>query len=423
MHKAYVLAGALICLSGNGLKQPEPLQAAKPDRIAKTSATLTSLVNFNGINGANPLSSLVKGQDGKLYGTTSKGGTKGYGTIFQFDPATEKLTTLISFDLNNGANPMAGLIVGHNGKLFGTTRGGGTAPVFWGAVFRFNPATRKINLARFNGQNGGYPEAGLIVGPDGMFYGTTKAGGTSGKGTVFRVSPATGKLTTLFSFDRSKSGAEPRTSLVSGRDGMLYGTTEFGINTGLGTVFRLDLKAGKLTTLVSFNRKNGSFPSGLIMGKDGQLYGTTRMGGSDKFSRGTLFQLNPSTGKLTTLVIFDGLNGANPSASLISDQEGKLYGTTGGSTELVQRRQQGAVPDASFKYGTIFRFDPIAKKLTTLARFDRRNGSSPQASLLWFKAGVFYGTTAYGGANNVMNGTLFRFQLTGSAVGEITRRQ
>lgn len=415
MHKGYILAGFLACLGCGGDAASVQLSLPPAGAIAQADASLTSLLNFNGANGANPYSNLVQGQDGKLYGTTSKGGAKGYGTIFQFDPATEKLTTLFSFSLTNGANPKAGLLIDREGRLYGTTRGGGGGTVGWGTVFQFHPSIRKISLTRFNGRNGGYPEAGLTLGADRQLYGTTTAGGANGKGTIFRLDPATGKLTTLFSFDRSKSGAEPRTSLVSGTDGILYGTTEFGMGTSSGSVFRLDLKTGKFTTLVSFNSKNGSFPSGLMMGNNGQLYGTTRMGGGDRLSRGTLFQLNPAIGKLTTLVVFNGLNGANPSASLISDRTGKLYGTTGGSTDLVIQRGSGAKPGASFKDGTLFQFDPGTKKLTTLARFDRqRTGSGPQASLLRFQEGVFYGTAVSRGATNLMTGTIFRLNLAGS---------
>src|SRR5258706_12213817 len=88
------------------------------------------------------------------------------------------------------------------------------------------PAGELTKVVSFNGTNGSSPEAGLLEGSDGNFYGTTSAGGASNKGTVFKVTPA-GELTTLVSFNGS-NGSNPQAGLVEGSDGNFYGTTKSG---------------------------------------------------------------------------------------------------------------------------------------------------------------------------------------------------
>src|SRR5207249_7576072 len=126
----------------------------------------------------------------------------------------------------------------------------------------------------------------------GNFYGTTYSGGTNGsQGTVFKIS-ATGALTTLYSFTGGNDGGDPQAGLVQGSDGNFYGTTSgAGSNGGQDTVFRISA-TGALTTLYSFPDVNaGGFPSGLVQGSDGNFYGTTG---------GTVFKIS-ATGALTTL--------------------------------------------------------------------------------------------------------------------------
>ena len=110
-------------------------------------------------------------------------------------------------------------------------------------------------LFSFSGTNGSNPNAGLVQGSDGNFYGTTYFGGANSNGTVFRMTPG-GLLTTLVSFNGS-NGMWPEAGLVQGSDGNFYGTTSSDGASGLGTVFKMT-PAGVLTTLVVFNGTNGS---------------------------------------------------------------------------------------------------------------------------------------------------------------------
>jgi uncharacterized repeat protein (TIGR03803 family) len=313
---------------------------------------LTTLASFDLNNGASPAATLVQGNEGNFYGTTGLGGDLsfnsgyGYGTVFRMTPGGA-LTTLVSFDnSNNGAHPQ-GIIQASDGNLYGTTYGvnvfafGGTNN---GAVFKMTTNGALTTLLWFNGTNGARPElAGLVQGSDGNFYGATGGGGTNNQGTVFKVTPS-GVLTTLVSFN-GNNGSVPWTTLVQGSDGNFYGTTSGGGAFGGGTVFKLT-PAGVLTTLVSFNIPPNQYEAGpwagLVQASDGNFYGTTH-GGNDK---GTVFRLT-SIGTLTTLVSFNGANGAHPEAGLVQGTDGNLYGTTYNGGAYTNGRPAG--------YGTVFR--------------------------------------------------------------------
>ena len=184
-------------------------------------------------------------------------------------------------------------------------------------------------LHSFNGGDGRSPEAALVQGSDGNFYGTTAFGGAHFKGTVFKID-ATGNLTTLHSFSGSPSeGANPIAALVQGSDGNFYGTTASGGEHFKGTVFRIT-PAGGITVLHSFSGSpsEGGVPfAGLVQGSDGNFYGTTALGGAH--FKGTVFNID-ATGSLTTLHSFAGSTGegALPFAGLVQGSDGKFYGTT-----------------------------------------------------------------------------------------------
>ena len=129
----------------------------------------------------------MPGGNGSFYGTTYNGGSNALGTVFKMTPQG-LLTSLLSFNNANGANPQAGLVQGLDGDLYGTTKSGGTSN--YGTVFQITPAGRFTSLVSFANTNGAYPVAGLIQGSDGNFYGTTASGGTNyAYGTVFRFTP------------------------------------------------------------------------------------------------------------------------------------------------------------------------------------------------------------------------------------------
>ncbi len=282
---------------------------------------------------------MVLGSDGNFYGTTQLGGTNGKGTVFSITPAGA-LTTIHSFSptdgngLNgDGAYPVAALVQGGDGNFYGTAQLGGTSGS--GTVFQITPTGVVTTLHTFSavdGSNGNAdganPVAGLVLGSDGNFYGTTTAGGTGptgGFGTVFSITPD-GTLTNLYSFVGDTDGAAPQATLVQGSDGNFYGTTTSGVS-GAGTIFSIT-PAGKLTTLHTFSDdgQNGTFfESALVEGSDGNFYGTATDDGSK--TEDTIFSITPA-GTLTTLYTFSGSDGQRPQAALVRGQDGNFYGTT-----------------------------------------------------------------------------------------------
>jgi uncharacterized repeat protein (TIGR03803 family) len=197
---------------------------------------LTTLVNFNGTNGANPEADLIADAHGNLFGTTVSGGANGAnpansGTVFEIVKTAHGYsstpTTLVNFNGANGAQPTAGLIADAQGDLFGTTGIGGTVttnePNGAGTVFEITKtghgyASTPTILVSFNGTDGSGPVGGLIADAHGDLFGTTRQGGANNDGTVFEIAKtATGYAstpTTLVSFNGT-NGSFPESSLIA----------------------------------------------------------------------------------------------------------------------------------------------------------------------------------------------------------------
>jgi uncharacterized repeat protein (TIGR03803 family) len=277
--------------------------------------TLTTLHNFDGINGASPIAGLVQATDGNFYGTTTGGGVYYGGTVFKITPGGT-LTTLHSFSGTCGSSPIAGLVQATDGDLYGTTENGG-AYSYWGTVFKITPGGMLTTLHSFDGTDGGIPIAGLVQATDGNFYGTTEEAGVSsgcqaagigdGCGTVFRITPG-GTLTTLHAFDFT-DGLNPSGVLVQATDGNFYGTTANDGGTVGGTVFKIT-PSGTLTTLHSFDYTDGARPyAGLVQATDGNFYGTTNAAGGAN-SYGTVFSLAVGLGPFVKSLPTSGEVGA-----------------------------------------------------------------------------------------------------------------
>jgi len=177
-----------------------------------------------------------------------------------------------------------------------------------------------------DGSDGNQPYAGLVRDAAGNLYGTTFGGGRSGQGTVFKID-ASGNESLLYSFAGGSDGSLPSSTLVLDPRGKLYGTTDAGGTYDRGTVFELD-PDGSETILHSFGAVNdGASPFvGLVRDKSGNLYGVTDGGGTH--NHGSVFKLDTS-GTVTVLYSFTGgPDGARPEAALDLDRSGNLFGTT-----------------------------------------------------------------------------------------------
>ncbi len=367
------------------------------------------LYSFAGTpDGSSPVTGLIQGTDGNFYGTTSAGGTSNNGTVFVVTPGGTE-TVLYSFaGGRDGANPQAGLILGSDGNFYGTTASGGTANL--GTVFKITSGGTETVLHAFtaHGTDGASPFGGLIeVG--GNFYGTTAFGGTTNDGTVFMITPG-GTETVLYSFPTTGDGRVPAGNLILGSDGNFYGITVFGGLSGGGgalgdgTVFKIT-PSGMEAVVYSFgsSASDGVNPqAGLILGSDGNFYGTASVGGTN--GDGTVFKVTPS-GTETVLYSFgsSATDGQVPFAPLIQGSDGNFYGTTatggsGGSSSTC-----GSVGNCM--YGTVFKITPGGTE-TILYNFTNGNdGGAPEAPLIIGNNGSLFGTTSAGGTGG--NGTVF----------------
>ena len=261
--------------------------AALPARGQSTNSlprgTETILYTFSESDGSSPSDTLLLATDGYFYGTTQHGGANSYGTVFKIT-ASGTLTTLHSFDNIDGDAPQ-GALIEFNGELYGTTEAGGTFSS--GTAFKITRSGTLTSLHSFDGgSDGGQPFAGLTLGSDGNLYGTTINGGANHVGTVFKMTTS-GRVTTLHDFVDSTDGYFTFGALIQANDGNFYGTNEEGGNPsctsdgpGCGTIFEIT-PAGVFTTLHMFDGTDGSYPySGLFQATYGIFYGSTWYGGT-----------------------------------------------------------------------------------------------------------------------------------------------
>jgi uncharacterized repeat protein (TIGR03803 family) len=298
------------------------------------SASETVLYNFAGQrDGATPQGQLLLDSAGNIYGTTQRGGLPGnhgfrhgQGTVFRIAPDGTK-TTLITFNGSDGAQPVAGLTADSSGNIYGTTKALGANDS--GTLFRLAPDGTETVLVAFDyNSTGAYPLSNLVRDSAGNLFGTTFEGGPGG-GVIFKLAPD-GTFSIVYSLDPAQGdGWGVWNPLTIDADGNFYGMTVLGGTQNSGTLFKVT-QDGTETVLFSFASEgpdgSGS-PGGLIVDSRGNLYGTTIDGGSK--GNGVLFEFT-SGGTYKILHEFAGSpsDGATPWAGLIADQQGNLYGTT-----------------------------------------------------------------------------------------------
>jgi uncharacterized repeat protein (TIGR03803 family) len=318
------------------------------------------------------------------------------------------LTSLHSFDSHDGANPQAGLVQGSDGYFYGTTYSGGVNGVNGeGTVFKISAGGALTNLVLFDNTDGAAPEAMLVQGSDGFLYGTTYKGGTNvnGYGTVFQVN-SNGALASVYSFGSTQDvfgipldGGLPEAPLVEATNGVFYGTCSYGgVNDEFpgGTIFQVSTN-GTLKILWSFTgASDGSAPEDGLVQGADGNYYGTTYGSYGGY--GGVFKFTPPE-LVTGLYSFTGGNdGANPFSGLTQGSNGYFYGTT--------------VSGGTSTNGTVFRISAVGA-LTNLYSFTGGDdGGKPYGGLVQGSDGFFYGTTASGGAYT--NGTVFRISAGGA---------
>jgi uncharacterized repeat protein (TIGR03803 family) len=366
--------------------------------------TFRVIHNFSGgQDGANPNAGVTMDGAGNLYGTAYSGGTSNDGTVYRLQNkgASWIFSPLYSFRGGaDGANPYSRVILGPDGLLYGTTYGYPSNGA--GTVFNLRPPPRACTAALCpwnetvlysftGGADGFWPRGDLIFDQSRNIYGTTQSG------TVYELTLSNGSWAenTLYGFS-GPDGSFPHGGVILDNAGSLYGTTYLGGLASYGVAFQLVRRIGVTeTNLYNFGdgTDGGYLNAGLIFDhqSSGNLYGATSNGGTG--GGGTVFELSPpgTWTKLTTLYSFAGTSGqCGPWASLFLDPAtGSLYGTT--------------LCDGAYGYGNVFELSPsnggwIYKDLYDFT--GGNDGANPVSNVLLHLNGKLYGTASAGGTQN-----------------------
>ncbi len=440
---------------------------------ASAAPVETVLHDFSGrADGGFSIAALAMDATGALYGTTSSGGSAGFGTVFKLTPpatgATKwKESVLHAFKGGaDGSGPGTAVIIGTKGELYGVTYQGGSANA--GIVFELVPPTgtgtqwkEKILYTFTGGADGANPAGRLALGTNGVLYGTTYAGGISGasgvaagNGVVFSlVPPSAGSSAwtekVLYSFNGTGTtngdGEGPTGGVIFGKNGALYGTTSIGgvpgvsalctYRNGCGTVFELlPPAAGKTAWTENVLWRfagiagDGAIPAGEpTFGPHGVLFGLTYAGGSDlpyygNLNLGTAFQLTPPAAGRTawteTVIHNFGFfsDYAYPVGNLIIDSSGALYGAALDAGSITPAGATGG--------GGVYKLTPPAAGSTSWSETHLhdftdssgdfcKTGCYPEAGLVGDASGALYGTTIEGGTfpeagDNVSPGVVYK---------------
>ncbi len=353
-----------------------------------------------------PFSGLVMDRAGRLYGTTLMGGEHGQGTVYRLSRAGSGwvATGLYGFQGGaDGANPVANVVFGPDGTLYGTTIAGGEG---YGTVFNLRPPASVCKavlcpwtetvLYRFTGGSDGgfgfgssFADA-LIFDQAGNIYGTAPLGGAHHNGVVFKLTRSGGSWTesVLWSFTGKSDGGSPESGLIFDSAGNLYGTAQVGGTDNLGVVYELLPSGSGWTqqTLYSFSMEDGGgFPlGGVTMDAQGNLYGTT---GGGFGQGGEAYELTLSGGNWTISKrqVFTDQSGPFDTPTL--DAHGNLYGTIGSA--------------GRFGAGEVFKLMPSGNGWTYIDVYEftgaTNNGDAPIGGVILDSSGNLYGTTSSGG--------------------------
>ncbi len=366
------------------------------------TGTFNTIYNFSPSTGVLPGKKLMLGSNGKLYGCTEYGGNNNKGVLFEITTDGANYSVLHHFAADGSEGiPSGSLVQSANGKLWGTTRNGGTNGS--GTIFNYDFATDNYSLAySFGSSTGTQPSKTLAVGGSGVderLYGVTKFGGSNGAGVIFSFEPLTSSnYSVIHNFDLGPDGGYPEGSIIYSNDGSprLFGMTTSGGSYNFGTIFQQDLFGPNyFGNIFTFGAQDEQAIGDLFAPNPAALsfYGTTTNGGGS--GNGIIFKLEYNGGWIFSVVyeMQDAVSGFHPRGSLIGSTNGKLYGINrGGNTSS----------------GVLFEFDPAgAGTYVKKKDFDPSNGTYPGTGMVQAPNGRLYGTTSMGGAYGL--GVLYKY--------------
>jgi uncharacterized repeat protein (TIGR03803 family) len=384
--------------------------------------TFSVIHNFTGgIDGAYPSTGLTMDTAGNLYGTAFSGGTAEMGTVFSLTNNGRgwMFHPLYSFSGGqDGAGPLARVVIGPDHGLYGSTVAGGGGPcpgsngyLGCGAVYKLTPPAHAPRSAiyswdatvlyRFSSGDGAYPQGDLIFDRAGNIYGTTVVGGSANRGEIYKLAPSNGRWTenTLYSAQGASDGKFPWGGVLFDSAGNLYGSFSENGPYGYGALYQLSPSGSGWNERTihgfSFHGDDGAIPQGGFMqDAAGNLYGTTM---HDATGGGTVFEMVSSGGtwSYNFLYGFSGGIDVGPYDKLLMDAAGNLYGTTFG--------------DGQYGYGSVFKLTRSSSGWTYTSLHDFTGGSdgaNPMCVLVMDSSGNLYGTASGGGASGA--GDVFR---------------
>ncbi|MFZ0313469.1 MAG: choice-of-anchor tandem repeat GloVer-containing protein [Candidatus Korobacteraceae bacterium] len=401
MHRKRFLLGASVAVALLSF-----LSTAAPGQTYKI------LHSFGGSgDGSLPNAPMIFDGNGNLYGTTAGGGSTycephGCGIVFELSPSSGGNWTETLFDpFSDCPGPEAPLAIDRLGNIYGIC-GTNTS-----SVFELSRGSNGSSLALINSL-GAPAMGGVVMNSTGTIYGTTLNGGRYSQGSVYsetRITAIRWAGISLYSFSCTDDGCFPYAGVTPDAFGNLYGTTYSGAADGTGAVFKLTPTRGGAgwmeTVLHAFQGSYHGGPDGgnpsapVIFDSAGNMYGTTYYGGTS--ANGAVFEMKPNlNGTWTESVLYSfqgGSDGANPNGGLSLDHEGNLYGETLGG--------------GSSNYGVVFKLtrgsggqwtESILHTFTLLS-----DGGSPTGGLVLDATGNIYGTTEFGGPNGFYAGVAF----------------
>jgi uncharacterized repeat protein (TIGR03803 family) len=318
--------------------------------LTNNSGTWTETVLYSfGVapDGEAPEGGVVRDAAGNLYGTTSRGGANGGGTVYKLTQGSGGWTEAVIYSFTggaDGASPEGSLAMDAAGNLYGTATFGGASNN--GVVYELSPASgswTQTVLYSFTGANdGGQPLAGPILDPAGNLYGTASQVNQDDTGVAYKLTPGSAGWTygVLYSFTLGNDGGDTEGPLTRDQSGAIYGPANAGGTGNAGVVFKLrpgmftppSLPAGwNEEVLYNFTGgDDGNGPNtGVVFDQAGNLDGATSQGGSGGF--GVIYQLTPGSPSWSENVLYTftgGADGGFPESTIALDSSGNIYGTT-----------------------------------------------------------------------------------------------
>lgn len=376
--------------------------------MADTNATmnLTQVFSFNsaGENGGFPIGGIIKANNGKIYGTTNKGGANNFGIAYELDNLGSNFTKLADFNSAGGSDPRGSLVETSTGKLLGLSYSGGTFN--FGSIYEIDPSlpspSSPAQKVAFSSGLGTYPIGSLKRANNGKYYGLTTSGGANNNGVLFEYNAQTNSFVKRHEFASGTSGSSPSGDLIQAPNGCLYGLTSGGGVNGGGVIFKYNPIDSSFQKVFDFSNSNGISPQGALVFNqlNNKMYGLTNSGGNS--SLGVLFSFDYLTNNYTKLFDFGGLNGENPTGKLILSDNGNLYGTCkfGGTNNL----------------GVFFQFNTSTNTFTKKFDFNSVNGAEAPSELLLLNCVAPEITTQPSSINSCPN-NLISFSVVSSGTG------